>query len=50
MQTWNDSSIWAKLCAFLWAQLIVLSFTLIISLMVGTFAVVYKVGGVRFNE
>ena len=31
-------------------QLIVLSFTLIISLMIGTFAVVVKLGGVRFNE
>ena len=31
-------------------QLIVLSFTLIISLMIGTFTVVYKVGAVRFNE
>ncbi|KAK9816950.1 hypothetical protein WJX72_007333 [[Myrmecia] bisecta] len=29
---------------------IVVSFTLIISLMLGTFALVYKVGGVRFNE
>ena len=32
------------------AQLIVLSFTLIIALMIGTFTVVYKVGGIRFNE
>lgn len=31
-------------------QLIVLSFTLIISLMIGTFTVVYQVGGIRFNE
>ena len=31
-------------------QLIVLSFTLIISLMIGTFTVVYKAGGVHFNE
>lgn len=31
-------------------QLIVLSFTLIIALMIGTFTVVYKVGGIRFNE
>ena len=31
-------------------QLIVLSFTLIIGLMLATFAVVVKVGGVRFNE
>ncbi|BDA42730.1 hypothetical protein COCOBI_03-6230 [Coccomyxa sp. Obi] len=30
--------------------LIVLSFTLIISLMIGTFAVVFKAGGVHFNE
>ena len=32
------------------AQLIVLSFTLIISLMIGTFAVVFKAGGIHFNE
>ncbi len=31
-------------------QLIVLSFTLIISLMIGTFTVVYKAGGIHFNE
>jgi len=31
-------------------QLIVLSFTLIIGLMIGTFTVVYKVGAIRFNE
>ncbi|CAL8467618.1 g7156 [Coccomyxa elongata] len=30
--------------------LIVLSFTLIISLMIGTFAVVFKAGGIHFNE
>lgn len=30
--------------------LIILSFTLIISLMIGTFAVVFKAGGIHFNE
>ena len=37
-------------CGMWGAQLIVLSFTLIIALMIGTFTVVYKVGGIRFNE
>ena len=31
-------------------QVIVISFTLIIGLMLGTFAVVLKVGAVRFND
>ncbi len=32
------------------AQVIVLSFTTIIALMIGTFFVVLKAGGVHFNE
>lgn len=31
-------------------QVIVLSFTLIISLMIATFTLVLKVGGIHFNE
>ena len=40
----------SKQYCFTVVQVIVISFTLIISLMLGTFAFVLKVGAVRFNE
>lgn len=40
----------SKQCCSTVVQVIVISFTLIISLMLGTFAFVLKVGAVRFNE
>ena len=42
--------LFARAEAYTAVQLIVLSFTLIISLMIGTFTVVYKAGGIHFNE